>query len=320
VINQDSAKKNAPNGPLVSVIMNAFNAEEFVREALESALKQTYPNLEIIFWDNCSTDITASIVQEYNDPRIQYFLGQRFTSLGEARNLALEKAQGEFLAFLDCDDVWMPDKIAQQIGLFEDPGVGLVYSDSVFFNNSNKTTNCFANRRPYRGFVFEEILLNYVLSMETVIVRKAAIESMSHLFDPRFTAIEEYEFFARVAQKWKVDYSPLLLSKWRVHAKSWTWQKQRSFVDEKKMMLADLKNNLELNQKYANSLNTFSDQIEFENAKQFWIEGNGRESRVQLKKVSIWGKRTWLLWIASIFPHRLIDRLYAFTFKAIRPD
>ena len=111
--------------PLVSVIINCFNGEEFLREAIDSVLAQTYTHWEIIFWDNQSTDATAEIVKSYTDSRIRYYYAPNHTPLGEARNLAVEKTKGEYINFLDADDIWMPNKLEEQIKLIE-PGVWLI--------------------------------------------------------------------------------------------------------------------------------------------------------------------------------------------------
>lgn len=125
--------------PLVSVIINCFNGEEFLREAIDSVLAQTYTHWEIIFWDNQSTDATAEIVKSYTDSRIRYYYAPNHTPLGEARNLAVEKAKGEYINFLDADDIWMPNKLEEQIKLIE-PGVcEVVYSPfEIYFSNRNK--------------------------------------------------------------------------------------------------------------------------------------------------------------------------------------
>ncbi len=90
----------------VSIIINCFNGEKYLKQTLDSILGQEYKNWELIFWDNKSTDSSPVILKTYNDERIKYFLATEHTSLYTARNLAAEKATGDFLAFLDCDDWW----------------------------------------------------------------------------------------------------------------------------------------------------------------------------------------------------------------------
>ena len=99
--------------PLVNVIMNCFNGEKYLREAIDSVKAQTYQNWELIFWDNQSTDDSAKIVQSYNDPRINYFYAPNHTLLYEARNYAVEKSLGQFIAFLDVDDYWDENKLEE---------------------------------------------------------------------------------------------------------------------------------------------------------------------------------------------------------------
>ena len=111
--------------PLVSVIINCYNGEKYLRQAIDSVLSQSYKNFEIIFWDNQSTDASAELVQSFNDSRIKYFLSPNHTVLYGARNQAVQKASGDFLSFIDCDDIWSREKLERQLRLFDDEDVGL---------------------------------------------------------------------------------------------------------------------------------------------------------------------------------------------------
>ena len=123
--------------PLVSVIINCFNGEKYLSEAINSVLFQTYKNWELIFWDNQSSDRSAEIALSYDDPRIKYFYASKHTLLYEARNQAIEKSKAEFIAFLDADDWWESDKLAIQLAHFEDQNVGLVCTNyNVFYEGA----------------------------------------------------------------------------------------------------------------------------------------------------------------------------------------
>ena len=100
---------------LVSVIMNCHNGEAFLREAIQSVLKQKYKKWELIFWDNNSRDASAQIFKSYKDKRLKYYFRKKKVSLYESRNSAIKKAKGEFIAFLDQDDIWLPNKLFLQI-------------------------------------------------------------------------------------------------------------------------------------------------------------------------------------------------------------
>ena len=89
----------------VSVIINCHNGAKFLKHALDSALSQTYENIEVIFFDNYSSDGTGDLVSQYKDERVRYFRSDTFLSLGQARNEALQRAGGQLIAFLDSDDI-----------------------------------------------------------------------------------------------------------------------------------------------------------------------------------------------------------------------
>src|SRR6267154_1788328 len=101
----------------VSIIMNIRNGAANLREALDSVMAQTFADWELIVWDDRSSDDSAKVVAEYGDHRIHYFLSPEETPLGRARELAIRQAKGEWLAFLDQDDVWLPNKLQQQMAL-----------------------------------------------------------------------------------------------------------------------------------------------------------------------------------------------------------
>ena len=113
------------NQPLVSIIMNCFNGEKYLREALDSVVNQTYLNWELIFWDNQSTDESKEIFLSYDDERFKYYYSKTHTLLSEARNCAITKSHGDFIAFLDVDDWWDINKLEKQIPLFKDKDVGI---------------------------------------------------------------------------------------------------------------------------------------------------------------------------------------------------
>ena len=115
---------------LVSIILNCFNGSEYLKDALISIQNQTYKNWELIFWDNCSKDSSKEILQSFKNKKFKYFLSKKHTSLYAARNLALTKAKGKFISFIDSDDMWESDKLKKQIQLFKEKNVAVVYGNS----------------------------------------------------------------------------------------------------------------------------------------------------------------------------------------------
>jgi glycosyltransferase involved in cell wall biosynthesis len=255
--------------------MNGHNAAPYVRAAVDSVLSQTFSHWEIVFWDNCSVDETSTILREYRDPRVRYFLAPSFTPLGEARNRAIREAQGEFIAFLDCDDIWLPEKLERQLPLFDDPEVGLVYSDTIFFNARGDERRLYDGILPARGHCFRQLLARYSLSMETVVLRRTALDAQIEWFDPHFSMIEEADLFRRIAYEWKIDGVADALARWRVHASSWTFRHPELFRQETLLMLdrfRALYPNFDGN--YAREIAVLMEIIALGEARDAWLKGN----------------------------------------------
>ena len=222
-----------PDQPLVSVLMNCYNGERYLVEAIDSVLAQSWQNWEVIFWDNQSADRSAEICKSYNDPRMRYFRADRHTSLGEARALALQQAGGDFVAVLDVDDVWLPRKLETQMPRFDDPEVGIVISDTLFFTDGGEQRQLFAHQLPPQGRVFAELLKSYFCSLETVVMRHSAIRSLGQAFDSALSHISDFDLIVRLSKDWKLVYVNEVLAKWRVHASSGSWAEPDRFYREK---------------------------------------------------------------------------------------
>ena len=121
--------------------MNCYNGEKYLPQALKSVLEQTYNNWELIFWDNQSTDKSAEVFKKYNDIRFKYFYASSHTFLYEARNEAVRRTKGEFIAILDVDDWWIPEKLEMQLSLFKDDKVGFVYGNLWVFEETRRDGN-----------------------------------------------------------------------------------------------------------------------------------------------------------------------------------
>ena len=117
--------------------MTCHNGEAFLQEALDSVIKQTYSNWELIFYDNNSTDKSKAIINGYKDDRIKYFKSEKLLNLGTIRNLSLNNCKGEYICFLDTDDYWSKFKLEKQIDKFKtNQNIDIVYSN--YFEVRNK--------------------------------------------------------------------------------------------------------------------------------------------------------------------------------------
>lgn len=190
--------------PAVSVIIPSYNCAAFLPAALDSALGQTYSELEIIVVDDGSTDDTPRAVAPYLD-RIRY-IRQANKGLAGARNTGIRASTGEFIALLDADDAWLSHKLALQMPCFGDPLVGISYSDFSVRYSDGRFLPSYLSHRPLaaEGFVLESYVRSRYLFPSTMVLRRVAIEECG-LFDEEMIASEDIELFARICLRWKVS-------------------------------------------------------------------------------------------------------------------
>ena len=128
---------------LVSIIMPSWNTGRFIAESIESVLAQTYKNWELLIVDDCSTDNTDEVIASFKDTRIKYFKNEKNSGAALTRNRAMREAQGEWIAFLDSDDLWAPNKLEKQLGFMNDNGYVFSYHDFVKIDEESKPLNVY---------------------------------------------------------------------------------------------------------------------------------------------------------------------------------
>lgn len=180
--------------PRVSVIIPTYNCSQFIICALQSAFAQSYNDYEVIVADDGSTDNTCVLIEQFNKPIIYIFQPNR--GLSAARNLALSKASGEFVAYLDADDMWYPQKLERQIEFLDaHPECGLVHSDasiideedSVIYQNFNSEKQRFIPQ----GFCARDLLEYSTIIVPTVVERRCCVAKLGG-FDERLRSVEDY--------------------------------------------------------------------------------------------------------------------------------
>jgi glycosyltransferase involved in cell wall biosynthesis len=292
----------------VSVIINCHNGSDYIQKALNSVISQTHKEFEIIFFDNASTDQTFEIVTSYDDYRLKYFRSDRYLTLGQARNEAIELSSGDIIAFLDADDVWKAQKLELQIKCFT-KDVGIVYTGADIIHNEKITKS--VSNNSIEGFVFGELLADYFLVMSSVAVSRAALESLSHFFDPRFEIIEEYDLFLRISVNWKVRCIPQQLTQWRWHEASTTMEKTHLISKEKKIFLRKLKTEYPtLCQTNAGAIKKVKGKILITMALVLFRNGRSQKARYLLRKSHNVTAKGFFVYFFTFFPHYLVDKLY----------
>jgi glycosyltransferase involved in cell wall biosynthesis len=219
---QDPLTDQPGRQPLVSVIMNCYNGEKYLKEAIDSVLAQTYQNWEIIFWDNASTDSSGAIARSFVDGRLRCFRGDVNIPLGAARNAALAQARGEFVAFLDTDDIWFPAKLAEQVAYFERrPETDFAYTNLKHIGAGSKA-KLFGRPRAFlvpqpTGRVFRRFLKRYPVYLLTVMIRHSALKQVGECFDPQLQVSADFDLFMRLVRDRQVGYLHRVLAAYRLH-------------------------------------------------------------------------------------------------------
>lgn len=190
--------------PTVSVIVPTYQRAHLVVDAIESILDQTFTDLEVLVIDDGSTDATDEAVRSIGDPRVRYVRQFPNAGVAAARNRGLRESRGRYLAFLDSDDTWFPDKLARQLELFAcaDARVGLVYGGVA-----EPTNEGWQNTRPMaHGDVYPDMLVRNVIhgGGSNVVIPREVVARVG-FFDESLPAIEDYDYWLRVARRHHVD-------------------------------------------------------------------------------------------------------------------
>ncbi len=202
---------------LVSVIIPNYNYAHFLRETIESVLFQTYPNIEIIVVDDGSKDGSREILESYGG-KVQTIFQQN-QGVSAARNNGVARSSGEYIAFLDADDAWLPPKVGKQIASFEDdPGLGLVHVGVHEFDAAGDPLR--DRLEGLEGQVADELLMlkrEGILGGGSGLMVPRSIFDEVGGFDTRLSTSADWDLFYRIASLYPVGFVPEILVRYRVH-------------------------------------------------------------------------------------------------------
>lgn len=200
----------------VSVIIPTYNRQRRVLDAINSALSQTYQNLEVIVVDDGSSDKTQENVLAYKD-RVRYFYKAN-GGCSSARNMGIQQARGNFIAFLDSDDVWSPQKIEKQmINIQGNNDCGIVISEIEAINDDSEHLYYSDMRKyiPYDGYIFAHLLARPPITCSYMLVRKEAFDTVG-LFDESLSTGEDFDMLLRICSVFKASVIDEPLLKYRI--------------------------------------------------------------------------------------------------------
>lgn len=199
--------------PTVSVIIHTYNNEKFIAETIESVINQTYNDYEIIVVDDGSVDGTRDALLPYMQ-KIRYYYKEN-GGIASAKNAGIRLSKTEFVAFLDHDDLWIPDKLKIQMECFNtNPQVGLVYSKYTSFRNGKELRT--KPDKGYSGWIFKDLLSKSFIQTSTVMVKRKCLDAVGP-YDETFILGDEYDMFLRISKRFQCCFVDKGLTMYRVH-------------------------------------------------------------------------------------------------------
>lgn len=293
---------------LVSVVIPTHNRADLLPRAVESVLNQTYSNLEVIVVSDGSTDATEDIVKRYSnsDSRVR-FIGYSPAKGGNvARNTGIEASKGDYIAFLDDDDEWLPEKLQKQVNLLDNnDAIGLVYTgahiiyvkEKVEYNSTSKE----------RGNLKTRILIDNCIGTTSTVVLRKSVLSQSGIFDESLNALQDYDLWIRIAQHSEIEVVPEPL----INYYNYRGEKQVSAVTQKYIDAFEY-----INRKYEKELNALNEQeicqklVEqnFLLANKAMRNGEAKVSRNYLKSIlrQRFSKKAFLYYYLSFTSYKLV--------------
>ncbi|NJE05554.1 glycosyltransferase [Thermococcus sp. M36] len=205
--------------PTVSVVIPTYNRANLLKRAIESVLNQGFRDFELIVVDDASSDNTPEVVESIEDGRIRYIRLKKNSGGPVARNTGIKKARGKFIALLDDDDEWLPNRLNVQVKKFENLSreVGVIYGG--FYYVSQQDGRILGKRLPrYRGNVYGHLLRENFIGSPTLLIRRKCFKRAG-LFDPKLTSSQDWDMWLRIAKYYKFEYVDEIIAKYYVHGK-----------------------------------------------------------------------------------------------------
>ena len=211
------------NTPLVSIITPAYNAENYIAQTIESVQNQSFSNWELLIVNDCSSDGTLNIAERYaaKDTRIKTTTAAHSSGAAAARNLGLAQAKGQYIAFLDSDDCWVPDKLTKQIAFMQEKNAAFCFSSYQLMDSSGKPINRFIYSKP--SMTYKDVLKNTLIGCLTVVVDR---EQVGDFRMPLIPHTEDTMTWAEILKRGFVAHGmPDVLALYRISTNSLTSNK-----------------------------------------------------------------------------------------------
>jgi glycosyltransferase involved in cell wall biosynthesis len=314
----------------VSIIMPVLNGERYLGEAIDSILAQTYRHYELVAVDDGSTDRTPELLRQYGDRlQLRYVRHPVRQGIAASVNDGIRHSTGQYIAFLDHDDLWFPRFLETQVSYLEGhPDVGMVHSDFQTINSrgdviEESVARCRNRKRP-SGHVFRELLMDSFIAANSAVIRKECFDRLGG-FDESIVW-GDYHMWLRIARHYKIDYIPEVLTKYRQHSTQNTRDFDVQSADRKPVAVVAIEKILEAYPEVREELGEKTLRRRMANIYSgigyYWLwKGIPRPARLYLRKaIRLWptNRRFYISYGLSLLPPSLARAIQASWHRVFR--
>ena len=282
----------------VSILMNGYNSQKYLKEAIDSVYAQTFKDWEIIFVDNCSTDDTKKIVDSYDD-KIKYYKTEKNILLGAARNFGLQYCQGEYIAFLDTDDIWLENKLEQQIKVMDyNKEFKLCYGGVIYIDKDSQQIGTMIPKA-ISGNVFAQQLKKYEINMQSVVLKND--EDIK--FNEELKHSPDFDLFMTIVSNSKVYVINDFIVKYRKLENSLTAKNIDVWWSEMKYSLDKIfLEGQNLKEKYPKEYKFAYAKVAYNKATYLMNKNKRKEANNELSKYKYLDVKYFILFLISFLP------------------
>ena len=229
-----------PELPLVSIVTPSFNQARFLEATLGSVLKQDYPRIEYLVVDGSSTDGSVDIIRRYAN-RLDWWVSEKDSGQSEAINKGLHRARGEFVGWLNSDDIYLPGAVSAAVTVFQShPQAGLIYGDAMAIDTDSKPINLMRARQ----YTLKDLMAFQIICQPSAFMRRSVLEDVDYL-NPAYQLLMDNLLWMCMAQKAPIVYVPQTWAAARYHDQAKNRTRGAAYGREARVMITDLKSRSE---------------------------------------------------------------------------
>ena len=299
--------------PTVSINLCCYNSEKYLRETLESVVNQTYQDWELVIINDGSTDSTESIIKEYIElgyPIV--YLYHENMGLAYSRNEAINRSQGEYIAFIDHDDLWLLDKLEKQVQILDrNRDIDIVYGKcfKIYAADARRVISSKAkySKNDFKGYLFPELLNFYNVGILTVILRRRKLLRLDCLFDTKLQLTEDYDLFMRYFYNYNGYFLSDPTAIYRVHQSSSSFRNVKTWINEIQYVIGKLKNmSSGFQQKYSKELKHVESNMAYAVAKTYLTICDMKNARKTIEPWKFTKIQNLFIYISTYLPSKFL--------------